>query len=131
MDSLPLQKGVFMDVQNVSNKLSGNSMEQCIRDCLACYQECLSCIPHCLGQGGKHAEQKHITLMMECSEMCNMSASLMKMQGQFAYEHCQLCAKVCDACEASCRSVDPNDSMMQKCADACRKCADSCRNMAH
>lgn len=118
-------------VQGVVNKLTGNSMDQCIQDCLACYQECLSCIPHCLTQGGKHAETKHITLMMECAEMCNMSASFMQLKGQFAYEHCQLCANVCEACEASCRSVDPNDSMMQRCADACRKCADSCRSMAH
>ena len=110
---------------------SGNSMEQCFQDCLACYQECLSCIPHCLSQGGKHAEQKHISLMLECAEICNMSASVMALKGQFAHELCQLCAKVCEACEASCRSIDPNDSMMQRCADMCRRCADSCRSMAH
>lgn len=110
---------------------SGNNMEQCIRDCMACYRECLSCIPHCLSQGGKHIEKKHMLQMMECVEMCKTSASLMMMNGNFSYEHCQICAKVCDACETSCRNIDPNDSMMQKCADMCRKCADSCRNMSH
>lgn len=120
-----------MDVQGVVNKFTGNSMEQCIKDCLACYQECLSCISHCLAQGGKHADPKHINLMLECARMCQMSVDLMLVKGQFAHEHCQLCAKVCEACEASCRSIDPNDSMMQKCADMCRKCADSCRSMAH
>lgn len=120
-----------MEVQESTGKFSGNSMEQCIADCIACYKECTSCISHCLSQGGKHAEQKHITLMMECAQMCNMSATIMQLKGQFAHEHCQLCAKVCDACEESCRSMGENDSMMQKCADMCRKCADSCRNMAH
>lgn len=117
--------------QSTQSNQSGINMEQCIRDCLACYQECTSCIPHCLSQGRPHAEQKHITLMMECAQMCNMSATLMQLKGQFSYEHCQLCAKVCDACADSCSSIDPNDSMMQRCADMCRKCAESCRSMAH
>lgn len=120
-----------MEVQSVTGRLTGNNLEQCIRDCLACYQECMSCIPHCLGEGGKHAEEKHITLMLECAQMCNLSATFMQLRGGFAHELCQLCAKICEACETSCRSVDPNDSMMQKCADMCRSCAVSCRNMAH
>lgn len=120
-----------MDIQGVESKLTGNNMDQCIQDCLSCYQECMSCIPHCLNQGGKHADKNHITLMMECAEMCNMSATFMQLKSKFSFEHCQLCAKVCEACEASCSSIDPNDSMMQKCADMCRKCADSCRSMAH
>lgn len=110
---------------------SGNNLEQCIRDCLECYQECLRCISHCLSQGGKHAEKEHISLMMECAQMCNTSATLMLMKGQFSHEHCQLCAKVCEACEQSCRSLGSDDAMMQECADMCRKCADSCKNMGH
>lgn len=119
-----------MEPQKVSNSNVSN-MDECIRNCIACYQECTSCIPHCLSQGGKHVERKHIVLMMECAQVCQMSASLMELEGQFAYEHCQLCARICDACEESCRSVDPNDEMMQRCADVCRQCAESCRNMSH
>lgn len=114
-----------------SEKNIGINMEQCIQDCIACYQECLSCIPHCLSQGGAHVEREHMTLMMECAEMCNASASFMHLRGKFAFEHCQLCARICDACAESCSSIDPNDSMMMKCADMCRKCAESCRNMSH
>ena len=110
---------------------NGNSLEKCIRDCLACYQECLSCIPHCLSLGGKHTDPSHITLMMECAEICNTSATMMQLKGQFAFEHCQLCAKVCEACAQSCSQIDPEDSMMQKCADMCLRCAESCRSMAH
>lgn len=120
-----------MQVQGRSNESAGISMDQCIRDCIACYQECMSCLPHCLEQGGRHVEKKHITLMMECAQICNMSATIMQLKGEFAYELCQVCARVCDACAESCSSIDPNDSMMQKCTDMCRKCADSCRNMGH
>ncbi len=120
-----------MDIQGSMEQSKGSNMDQCLRDCIACYQECMGCIPHCLAQGGEHTEQKHLTLMMECAQVCNVSATLMQLGGKFAYEHCQLCAKICEACEESCRSVDPNDSMMQRCADQCRRCADSCRSMAH
>jgi hypothetical protein len=108
-----------------------SNMDQCIDDCLACFQECMSCIPHCLSQGGKHVEPSHIKLMMACAEMCNVSAKLMQLQSEFAFEHCQLCAKICDACADSCSKIDPDDSMMQRCAEMCRQCADSCRKMAH
>jgi hypothetical protein len=109
----------------------GNSLDQCIQDCLACYQECTSCLPHCLSLGGKHVEQKHLTLMMECAQMCEMSATIMQLKGDFAYEQCQLCAKVCDACAESCLRIDPKDAIMKRCADMCRRCAQSCRSMTH
>jgi hypothetical protein len=115
-----------------SSKLhSANSIEQCIRDCLACYEECMSCISYCLSQGGEHVEQKHLTLMMECAQMCNTSATLMLIKGQISHEHCELCAKVCEACAESCQNLGADDSMMQDCADMCRKCAESCTNMGH
>lgn len=118
-------------LQSVASKLTDSSMEQCIRDCLACYEECMSCIPHCLTQGGNHADPKHIKLMMDCAEACEMSARMMLRKSDFHFEHCAFCAKICDACADSCEAVDPNDSMMQKCAELCRKCAESCRSMAH
>ena len=120
-----------MQVQDSASKSGGISMDQCIRDCIACYQECLSCIPHCLSLGGKHVEPKHMTLLMECAQICNMSATLMQLKGDFAFEHCQVCARICDACADSCLSIDQHDSMMQNCADSCRRCTESCRNMAH
>ena len=118
-------------IQSSGNISSGNSMEECIKECLACFQSCISCISHCLVQGGKFAEPKHIGLMQECAEVCRTSATLMVSKGQFSFEFCQLCATVCDACAQSCLNVDPNDSMMQECADECRKCAAACRNMSH
>jgi hypothetical protein len=109
----------------------GISMDQCIRDCIACYELCTSCISHCLSQGGKHAGSRHITLMSECAQICNLSSAFMLQKGEFAFELCQLCAKICNACAESCITVDVTDGVMMKCADVCRRCADSCRSMAH
>lgn len=120
-----------METSIQTENSSGISMEKCIRDCTECYQDCISCITHCLSQGGKHAEQSHISTLMECAQFCQMSASLMLLKGKLAFEHCQLCAQACDSCAESCEEIDPNDSMMMKCAQSCRKCAESCRSMAH
>ena len=104
-------------------------MEACIRACLECYQECTSCVSHCLSQGGEHVEQRHITLMLECAKVCELSVSMMSLGGEFAGELCQLCARVCDACAQSCASIE-DDAHMQECASTCRECAETCRTMA-
>lgn len=112
------------------SEYEGQSIEECISACLACYQECLGCINHCLILGGEHSEQSHINMMIECAEFCQSAATLLKLNSKFSFEHCQVCARVCDACEQSCRSLG-EDSVMQKCADTCRQCAQTCRTMAH
>jgi hypothetical protein len=129
-DYRPTSQGSTDYDRNKTRGAGNESMEQCIRDCLACYQECMTCIPHCLSIGGKHSEHRHITLMMECAQLCNMSATLMQLQSEFSAELCQLCARVCDACAESCASIDSEDEMMKRCAEMCRRCAQSCRQMA-
>lgn len=50
--------------------------------------------------------------------MCQMSAAMMSMSGQFSKEHCELCAKICEKCEQECAMF--KDDHCQKCADICR-----------
>lgn len=109
---------------------SETNQEKCIRDCMKCFENCTRTISYCISQGGKHVEAEHIKIMMECIDMCRMSATLMISNAQFSHEHCQLCAKVCDACAESCDSLG-EDKVMGECAASCRTCAESCRNMAH
>ena len=103
--------------------------EECISDCFSCYEQCTVCLSHCMSMGGEHVEAKHLSLMMECAQLCSTSASFMQFNSPFAIELCQVCAKVCDACASSCDEVDPEDPVMQECSAMCRQCADSCRNM--
>ena len=104
-------------------------VQRCIEDCLACATVCEQTIAHCLQQGGKHAAPDHIKLMIDCADMCRMSATLMTRGSDFHAKHCALCAEVCHACEESCEEF-PDDAQMKACADACRTCAGSCRRMA-
>ena len=116
--------------KNATVKAEKN-MEQCIADCFASFSATTKCLSHCLEKGGKHAEKAHVQLMMECAEMCKMSMGLMLSNSQFAFEHCQLCAKVCDQCADSCAALEHGSTVMADCVKACKKCAESCRSMAH
>lgn len=109
--------------------MSANQMDRCIQECLACYQRCTTAVRHCLDQGGRHAEARHVTLLLDCAASCSASADFMLRRSEFHAQACAVCAEVCRACEQSCRAL-ADDAMMQECAEACRRCAGRCAEMA-
>lgn len=66
--------------------------------------------------------------LVECAMMCQMSVSMMAMNGQYSQEHCSLCARICESCAKECNMF--NDEHCHKCALECTSCANECRNMA-
>lgn len=105
-------------------------MRQCIKECLDCYSTCLETVQHCLMMGGKHAEQKHIALMLTCASICETSANAMLLGSQQHTETCGACATICRACEEDCRRMADGDETMLRCAESCARCAESCDRMA-
>jgi hypothetical protein len=105
------------------------AVRRCIDDCVRCHEVCLSTIPYCLEMGGRHAEEAHITLLLDCANIAQTSADFM-LRG--SDEH----ARVCDACSVICRRCADDcdnfagDEMMHACAESCRRCASSCADMA-
>lgn len=104
------------------------AMEQCIQNCIDCARTCRATLAHCLSKGGEHVKAAHVTLLIDCAECCDMSASMMLRGSRFHADHCRLCAEICKACEESCAAL-ASDAAMTACRDACRRCADSCRRM--
>lgn len=104
-------------------------MQQCIDDCLECHSICLETVTHCLQMGGKHAEPRHIRLLLDCAEICQTSANFM-LRGSDLHGHtCRVCAEVCTACAKDCERFS-DDAQMMACAEMCRRCAASCQEMA-
>lgn len=114
---------------HTGHTMSADQMARCIQECLACYQSCTTAVRHCLGEGGRHAEGRHITLLLDCAASCTVSADFMLRRSQFHREACAVCAKVCYACEQSCLALG-DDATMRECAEACRRCAERCTTMA-
>ena len=116
--------------RGATHQMTSREMQQCIDECLGCHSICLQTIQHCLELGGRHAEREHITVLLDCAEICQTSANYMLRGSQLHGRTCAVCAQVCRACEVDCRRIAGDDELMQQCADACRRCAESCERMA-
>lgn len=110
-----------------THTMSQDEMKTCIDACTSCHHICLqTAMNHCLRVGGKHVEQAHFTLMMDCARLCEASTNLQLSGSTFSAELCGVCAQACDACADSCEGIGG----MEACVVACRTCAESCRTMA-
>jgi hypothetical protein len=107
-----------------------HDMEACIKACLDCHATCLATIDHCLTMGGQHAEASHIRIMMDCAQICVVSADFLS-RGSSHHAHlCRECAEICRECAQNCDGHPGADDMMRRCAESCRRCAAECEKMA-
>ena len=105
----------------------GSSMRDAIKACLDCHSMCLqTALTFCLERGGRHVEQQHFRLMLNCAELCQTSANFMLSGSPLHGRVCAVCAEACDACAKSCEQVGD----MRECIEECQHCAKSCRSMA-
>lgn len=108
--------------------LLSNANQKCIDACNQCAQACYECFAACLDEPDIQARKNCIAILVECAGMCQMSAAHMSMNGQFAKDHCKVCALICEKCAQECSMF--NDDHCPQCANICRACATECRNMA-
>ena len=135
MHLVRLIQGGFMQTQTNSSSQSilkdiSPALQICIQNCLDCYQICTRTIDQCLTKGGQHSEAKHIKLLQDCADICNLSAKFMLRGSEFHSSTCGVCSEVCLACAKSCEAMKDSDEQMKACAEACQKCAASCQSMS-
>jgi hypothetical protein len=106
------------------------SMDECIRNCTECHTICVKTVTHCLGVGGKHADQAHIRMLLDCAQICATSADFMTRGSPLHRLTCGACAEICQQCADDCERMAEGDQQMLQCAEMCRRCAASCRDMA-
>jgi hypothetical protein len=104
-------------------------MQTCIDDCQECWTMCTETVQHCLQKGGRHADEKHIILLLDCADICRTAADFMLRGSDMYPQVCEVSTEVCDRCADSCQQM-ADDEMMRDCAEVCRRCAESCRQMA-
>lgn len=106
------------------------SMDECIRNCTECHTICVKTVTHCLGVGGKHADQAHIRMLLDCAQICATSADFMTRGSPLHRLTCGACAEICQQCADDCERMAGGDQQMLQCIEMCRRCAASCRDMA-
>ena len=95
-----------------------------------CHDICLQTVSHCLEKGGDHARADHVSLLLDCAEICQTAANFMLRNSELHARTCAVCAEVCERCAEDCERLGFEDQMMQQCAETCRRCADACREMS-
>ena len=109
--------------------MNNERMQECIDECWKCRTHCQETLfNYCLEEGGKHVESRHIKLMTDCIQICQIAADFMTRNSELHIAVCKACAEICEACAKSCEDVD--DEKMKECAKVCLACAETCREMA-
>lgn len=103
-------------------------MHHCISECWQCRANCQDALfNHCLIIGYEHLAEKHVKIMTDCIEICQLAADFMTRNSSIYQLICKTCAEICDACAQSCEEI--GDECMTKCAQICRSCAETCREI--
>ena len=107
-----------------------HAMEQCIENCSNCHRICLeTAARHFAGEASPRLEEPHVRLLLDCAEICRVSADFM-IRGSTMHPHtCRACAEICSRCADECDQMGENP-YMAACAEICRRCAETCREMA-
>lgn len=108
---------------------SNDTLQQCIQNCLDTSRICIETLTHAHEVGGQQAEPAYIKLLMDCSEIAQLSAHFMLRDSSFHKQTCAVCADVCERCADAC-ATRGDDAWINACMETCRRSAESCRHMA-
>lgn len=101
---------------------------ECIELCVKCGETCSEMLfTHCLIKGGEHLKPEHVLAMVDCAEICKVTADFLNRKSSSHRHLCAVCAELCEKCARSCRAIA--DGSMERCADACELCQEACEAM--
>ena len=103
-------------------------VQKCVDACIRCYEVCTTTATYCMQQGGMHAELTQLLALLDCAEMCRVSANFMLRGSASHLSTCALCQEICTTCAESCEQI-PEDDVLRRCAEECRACAEACERM--
>lgn len=89
-----------------------------------CADVCNETLAYCLEQG--HVEPDHILCLVDCIELCTLTAHFVARDSHLASQVLELCAQACKDCEESCEEYQDGDERMKACADVCREAYEHC-----
>lgn len=126
----------IMSTQNVSETGSVNqssqqtgsssSMATCLQACQHCHEVCRKAAFGISPAAAQELAADDVRLLLECAELCQLSANWQLAGSQYCRQICGVCAEVCRQCQDRCN----DNEGMQECAAACQRCAESCAAMS-
>ncbi len=98
-----------------------------IQRSLECYSICAEAVTRCLERGGAYAAKPVLHLLIDCSEICQITAGFMLRGSSLVRLMNTVCAEACLRCAQGCERFD--DDLLQQCAEVCLRCVDACRDL--
>ncbi len=109
-----------------NNGAMKEQMQSCIDACTQCHQACRRMLAALSRNRGDGQVDPSMQVLLECSDLCALSAGLQLVQSPYSRRVCEICADACRECEHQCMGTEIGEA----CAQACRACAESCEAMA-
>ena len=100
-------------------------LKDCIDNCTACHRACLDAALHAMQE--RH-DSAHVRLLLDCAEICQISANFMLRRSPLHSQTCGVCSQICRRCAEACAQM--SDEVMRRCAEICSRCAESCGRMS-
>jgi hypothetical protein len=125
--------GIFIVPSSAQKEVRGtmtHHIDHNVHTMTECHDICLQTVSHCLDKGGEHARTEHITLLLDCAEICQTAANFILRNSELHARVCAVCAEVCDRCAEECERLAAGDNIMQRSTQTCRTCAEACREMS-
>ncbi|WP_050478927.1 hypothetical protein [Herbaspirillum rhizosphaerae] len=101
-------------------------MQNCIDACTQCHLACRRVLAALSRRRSGMQVEPSTQVLLECSDLCALSASLQLEQSPYSRRVREICADACRECEHQCMGT----AIGEECAQACRVCAESCEAMA-
>ncbi|MCI1003492.1 hypothetical protein HWE01_01585 [Herbaspirillum sp. C7C8] len=112
--------------QSSQQTSSSSSMTTCLQACQHCHEVCRKAAFGISPAAAQELAADDVRLLLECAELCQLSANWQLAGSQYCRQICGICAEVCRHCQARCNANDD----MQECATVCQRCAESCEAMS-
>lgn len=103
------------------------SLQDCINACVKCAQTCNKCFKACLEKDPINEMKVALSILVDCAEICYVTAVSMSKDNTFSEELSSACAKLCEKCASICEVYD--DLVCQDSVKACKECAAECRRI--
>jgi hypothetical protein len=104
------------------------SLQGCIDACVKCAQACNKCFKSCLEKDNINEMKLALSILVDCAEICYVTAVSMSQNNNFSSELSDACAELCDKCATICEVYE--DLSCQDSVKACRNCAAECRKVS-
>ena len=104
------------------------NVEACINACIICAKACNKCFKACLEKDNINDLKEALSILVDCAEICYVTAVYMSKDNTFSEELSRSCATICEKCASICESYE--DLVCQASVEACRQCAVMCKELS-